>query len=95
MEHMVPQSRGGSNQQDNLVPSCARCNHKKGTDTVDEFRHNLARPCSHLADILDRMAYFLDDDSAAIIFEAIGVLCELAAGDRCIVFAMEQHDGQG
>lgn len=30
VEHIVPQSHGGSNQLENLALSCARCNHQKG-----------------------------------------------------------------
>lgn len=37
-EHKIPRSRGGSDERENLVPSCARCNSEKGTKTVDEFR---------------------------------------------------------
>lgn len=37
-EHMTPQSRGGSNDVDNLVPACVSCNVRKSNRNVDEFR---------------------------------------------------------
>jgi 5-methylcytosine-specific restriction endonuclease McrA len=36
-EHMVPLARGGSNAIGNIAVSCATCNNKKRTKTVDEF----------------------------------------------------------
>lgn len=37
-DHVIPKCRGGTEQLDNLVPSCWECNSKKGDSTVDEFR---------------------------------------------------------
>lgn len=37
IEHRTPKSKGGSNHIDNLVPSCVKCNLKKGTQTEEEF----------------------------------------------------------
>ena len=36
-EHMVPLSRGGTNDRDNLCLSCPNCNLRKGSKTADEF----------------------------------------------------------
>jgi 5-methylcytosine-specific restriction endonuclease McrA len=36
-EHMTPLARGGRNHPDNIVPSCAPCNRRKGTMTAEEF----------------------------------------------------------
>jgi hypothetical protein len=41
-DHLIPLSRGGSDDIGNLVPACFNCNRLKGTMTVDEFRE--ARP---------------------------------------------------
>ena len=37
IDHMKPLSRGGNNEDCNLVVSCCKCNLKKGTKTVNEF----------------------------------------------------------
>jgi hypothetical protein len=36
-EHSIPKSRGGSDELDNLVPSCPRCNSYKSTKTPREL----------------------------------------------------------
>ena len=38
VEHSVPKISGGSNRLQNLLPSCAPCNHSKGYKTLEEFR---------------------------------------------------------
>ena len=37
LEHMTPLSRGGTHRWDNIALTCAPCNRKKGTKTVEEF----------------------------------------------------------
>jgi 5-methylcytosine-specific restriction endonuclease McrA len=37
VDHMIPLSRGGDHNINNLVPSCGPCNMKKLTKTADEF----------------------------------------------------------
>lgn len=37
VDHKMPLSRGGSNDITNIVPSCKRCNSKKGTRTATEY----------------------------------------------------------
>ena len=39
IEHIVPKSRGGSNQVSNLTLACTSCNLKKGAQTAEEFGH--------------------------------------------------------
>jgi 5-methylcytosine-specific restriction endonuclease McrA len=38
-EHLLPQSRGGSNRISNLAPACHPCNQKKDNRTAAEFGH--------------------------------------------------------
>lgn len=38
VDHLTPQSRGGGDNIDNLVPCCAACNIAKGTMTAAEFK---------------------------------------------------------
>lgn len=33
----------GTNEMENLLPSCRSCNHYKGTSTLEQFRANLER----------------------------------------------------
>lgn len=37
-DHVIPRSRGGSNDPVNLVPACFACNHAKGNRLPDEWR---------------------------------------------------------
>jgi hypothetical protein len=37
IEHVIPRSKGGSNDPENLAMSCARCNQHRGTIDADEF----------------------------------------------------------
>ena len=36
-DHLIPVSRGGGDELDNLDPCCRPCNRKKGARTVDEY----------------------------------------------------------
>jgi 5-methylcytosine-specific restriction endonuclease McrA len=54
VDHKVPIYRGygtlvgverGTDDIDNLMPSCRSCNFRKGTMSVDEFRDELVRQC--------------------------------------------------
>ena len=37
IDHVIPISRGGDNNDDNLVPACRKCNGDKSNKTADEF----------------------------------------------------------
>lgn len=37
-DHVMPISRGGSNEEDNLVTACDSCNHKKHAKTPEQWR---------------------------------------------------------
>lgn len=45
LDHVVPHSRGGTNQRDNLITACWPCQFGRGNDTIDRL---------HLADPRDR-----------------------------------------
>jgi 5-methylcytosine-specific restriction endonuclease McrA len=42
VDHLVPRSRGGSDDAANLVLCCKSCNSRKGPKTADEYRSWLA-----------------------------------------------------
>ncbi len=48
LDHVIPRSRGGRDQWDNLVTACQRCNTEKGDRTPEEaemqMRHQPFRP---------------------------------------------------
>lgn len=41
MDHIVPRTSGGTNDRDNLTPSCHRCNRRKSSMPVQEFLKRL------------------------------------------------------
>ena len=41
VEHMIPTSRGGLHDDDNIVPACRNCNAQKGEMTMDEWMTKL------------------------------------------------------
>ena len=43
VDHVIPRSRGGSHDWDNLVTACTRCNQRKGSLTPDEAKMQLVR----------------------------------------------------
>jgi 5-methylcytosine-specific restriction endonuclease McrA len=44
IDHVTPRSRGGSNWANNRVVCCARCNKRKGTQTLEETGWELLPP---------------------------------------------------
>lgn len=47
LDHLVPFSQGGSNDEANLVTCCKICNSSRGTRTVDEFARAVAEYKNH------------------------------------------------
>jgi 5-methylcytosine-specific restriction endonuclease McrA len=41
LDHVLPKSRGGTNEWTNLVTSCMKCNRKKADRTPDEAKMNM------------------------------------------------------
>lgn len=46
-EHLVPSSRGGGTDWDNIVPACVPCNSRKGNKTLREAKMRLIRDPYH------------------------------------------------
>ena len=44
LDHVVPRSRGGDSVWENVVTSCAPCNHKKGNRLLEEASMTLSAP---------------------------------------------------
>lgn len=43
VDHVLPKSKGGKDNYDNLLPSCKTCNHSKGSYTLNRFRRMLSK----------------------------------------------------
>ena len=41
VDHILPKRNGGTNDIDNLNPSCRLCNHYKRAANIETFRHGL------------------------------------------------------
>ena len=54
LDHIMPRSRGGSDEPENLAASCIPCNQRKGNRTPDEARMPLLATPSALRYGLDR-----------------------------------------
>jgi len=44
LDHVIPQSKGGSNSWDNLVTACKKCNHEKADLTLKEYGKQIPKP---------------------------------------------------
>ena len=87
IEHIVPQSRGGSSRESNLTLSCVPCNTQKGTKDIGVF---LAHDPERLARILAQAKTPLRDAAAVnttrwALYErllALGLPVEVGSGGR-------------
>lgn len=43
-DHVVPVTRGGSNNIENIQPLCRRCNSSKGARNTNDYRHKNGKP---------------------------------------------------
>ena len=41
MEHILPRSRGGKNEISNMLATCGKCNCRKHSRTLEEYREHL------------------------------------------------------
>lgn len=53
VDHLVPQSGGGGNNIENLMPSCRDCNTAKAADNLEMLRISLAWPSLRPSDLQD------------------------------------------
>ena len=51
-DHVIPHSKGGLGDPDNLIAACNSCNMKKGSKTVEEFIDAYPELYGHLRDII-------------------------------------------
>lgn len=43
IDHVVPKHHGGTSHAENLLPSCRRCNSRKGLKSLDQYREYLQK----------------------------------------------------
>lgn len=49
LDHVIPVSKGGTNDLDNLVACCKKCNHDKDSMSADEFIATRTQPRQEMA----------------------------------------------
>lgn len=84
LDHVVPQSRGGSNQITNLVLACYRCNNDRGDEDLSEYARKVWR-----ANLI-AIAVQRGQRAAPVVCGhcALPHLCEVE--DRCAIFHAEK-----
>lgn len=101
VEHMVPRSRGGNSDIDNLVASCPACNVKKGRRTVLEFEEYLLNNClKHIDANLNKAMSALDDfkkfqseETRILIDSIIGTILDVPVVTDLSGWPTFYHDG--
>lgn len=77
-EHLIPSSRGGGTDWDNVVPACGPCNHRKGNKTLKEAGMTLIRePYQPTRGQLEHLAETLQvyDENYAQCFKSFRDVC--------------------
>lgn len=89
---LVPTSRGGSEESDNLVPACERCVKAKGSFTADEYEQmfinvvhpiNLRERAAQFANTVRGQEYIYDHDKVVALIRETEV--EVVAAALCIL----------
>ena len=60
IDHIVPRSRGGSHEENNLVPCCVSCNSQKKDKTLEEYRYSLSWKRAGVKPFDERQLYYLE-----------------------------------
>jgi len=47
LDHIIPHCNGGSNQSDNLITSCKKCNSSRGDRSIGDFAESVADYLDH------------------------------------------------
>jgi len=78
LDHIIPRFRSGSNNRNNLLPACQRCNNHKGSDKMEEWYIQQTYFCEQK---LTRIKSWMDQGSIDIFaYNITSLIPELAAG---------------
>src|SRR5262245_28511384 len=92
LEHLTPETRGGSNDESNLVTACTRCNSQKKNRTVEEYRNYLRYSVSPTGQAICHLslAVALSPGIAPVVNK---IIAELEGGLPSVVFVGETING--
>jgi 5-methylcytosine-specific restriction endonuclease McrA len=51
VDHIIPRSRGGGNERENLLPACRKCNYGRGNRDIGFFEQHRTPPTLHERDL--------------------------------------------
>lgn len=57
LDHLLPVSKGGTNNEANLVTACQRCNSSRGNRSVEQFASAVAQYVDHGVSAVDIAVY--------------------------------------
>lgn len=69
IDHVLPRSKGGTDEPDNLVACCPACNSQKGSKTIEEWKAkgiSLPDPEEGLFELLKEEGWMVEEDSDII-----------------------------
>ena len=83
VDHIIPKSRGGSDDPDNLIAACRSCNRRKKDRTPNEFRNiirsKITRALSKVGQTLSDDRWFAGADKEPVLDRMLEAYCLLTA----------------
>jgi hypothetical protein len=93
IEHQTPRSRGGTGNIENLVPSCASCNCRKGSRNLEEYRDYVDTLFYNRMRGLAGSLQALSRDESGVWVDLWATECAGAYGARIVFFGEHVPDG--
>lgn len=96
IEHIIPRSRGGTDDLSNLVSACRECNMRKYTSTLFEYRKRIYMELSDALDAAEKALWLfggIDEETRLRISQTLSALEEevLESG---MSFYFERHGAE-
>ncbi|MBW4692277.1 MAG: HNH endonuclease [Lyngbya sp. HA4199-MV5] len=86
LDHVIPQSRGGTHDEENLVASCRLCNARKSSKSLEEFRSSLYWKNSAEYRAICRLEQAMEEASTPFDAEIVKAIAYLKSQIEPIVF---------